>query len=559
MESVTDEERRGSVHQRSMMIARLERELKARFLALYQLLRNRYLPRMIILGAVVGLLGGLAAAGFAYLILGVKYVFFGASSIAVFLDSVRAQPWPYRLVAPALGGLLVGPIVTYVAREVYGQGVPNVIQAIGLRGGAIRFRVAPLTALASAICIGSGGSAGRLGPIVEIGSTLGSSVARYFELPTEQVKILLTAGAAAGIGGTFNAPLAGIIFGLEVLLKRIDLWGLASIGVAAVVGTAVGNVALGRTAPVFDIHPYQILNYRELVFYVGLGIAGAGVALVYSNALYGMEYLFKAVFAQRALRAAFGGLLLGAVALAYPQIQATGYPTVGQALQGRLPLQLMLALMAAKILATSLTLGSGGSGGVFGPAVFVGAMMGGAYGGIVNALFPGATGPAYSYAIVGLASVFAGAAHAPLASSVILYELTGDGNVLVPAMCACIVASVLAARLQEGSIFTRKLIKRGVDIEGLQQQRLVSIELEVEAGSDFDGEEVGDLDLPPACLLTHCTNGRDECILHRRTSLEADMTITAVIPVDDFQGLAALQRRCKARQGKKGRDRCCER
>ncbi len=525
----------------------MEPELIARLVALYRRLAKPYVPRMIILGGVVGVLGGLAAAGFAYLILGVKYLFFGASSIAVFLDSVGALPWPYRLVAPAIGGLLVGPIVTYGAREVYGQGVPHVIQAIGLRGGAIRFRLAPLTALASAICIGSGGSAGRLGPIVEIGSTLGSNVARCLELPTEQMKILLTAGAAAGIGGTFNAPLAGIIFGVEVLLKRIELWSLASIGVAAVVGTAVGNVALGRTSPIFHIHIFELLSYWELVFYVGLGIAAAGLALIYSNALFGMEYLFKQVLSQRALRAPLGGLLLGMVALAYPQIQATGYPTVSQALQGQLPLRLVLALMAGKILATSFTLGSGGSGGVFGPAIFVGAMMGGGYGGMVNAFFPTATGPAHSYAIVGLAAVFAGAAHAPLFSSVMVYELTGDGNVLVPAMCACIVAAVLAARLQEWNIFTRKLIKRGVDIEGLLQGRVTSVELEIEPGSDFEGKEVGDLDLPAGCLLAHCTNGREEWIPDKHTRLEAGMTIKAVIPIDDSQALAPFQYGCKSR------------
>ncbi len=412
--------------------------------------------------------------GFHNLILGIKYIFYGATSTETFLDAVRALPWQYRLVAPAIGGLIVGPVVTYLVKEARGHGVPEVMEAVALRGGAIRFRVVPLKALLSAICIGSGGSAGREGPIVQIGAAFGSAVGTFFKMPREKVETLLGAGAAAGIAGTFNAPLAGVIFSVEVLLRKVKLESFSPIVVAAVVGTAVANTWFGRTDPIFDIPVHELVTYWELFFYVGLGLVGAFVALLYGNSLYAMEHLFEKFPVPTALKAAIGGLLLGVLALVIPQIHATGYPVMESALHSLLPLQLVFLLMLAKILATCLTLGSGGSGGIFAPGLFIGAMMGSTYGLLVHGAFPGITAGASAYAMVGMGTVFAGATHAPLTAIIILFEMTRDPKILLPMMFACIVSSVVASRIQKRNIYTTKLLNRGVDIDVVESQHALA-------------------------------------------------------------------------------------
>jgi len=445
--------------------------IRERIIALYGKLDTPYLPRMVILGGTVGVVGGLGAVIFHYLILGFKYIFWGATSTETFLESVRALPFHWRLIIPAIGGLIVGPLVTYVVKEAKGHGVPEVMEAVALRSGSIRFRVAPLKAIISAICIGSGGAAGREGPIVQIGATFGSAMARYLKLTPEKIETLLGAGAAAGIAGTFNAPMAGVIFSTEVLIKKVKLDSFSPIVVAAVVGTAVANKLFERGEPVFDIPIHEMVSYWELFFYIGLGIMGAGVALLYSNTLYGLEHLFEKVPAPVAFKAATGGLLLGVLALALPEIHSTGYPIMEQALHGDLALRMVFLLMLGKILATSLTLGSGGSGGIFAPALFIGAMMGATYGMIIHSLFPNITAGSIPYAIVGMGTVFAGATHAPLTSIIILFEMTRDPMLMVPMMFSCILCSVLTARLQKSNIYTRKLLNRGVDIEEAEQRK----------------------------------------------------------------------------------------
>ncbi len=469
--SIESQRRNGSI---SGMVNRLGHAFRKGAAVLYRYSDSRYMPRMVILGALVGVVGGLGAVGFHHLILGFKYLFYGATSTETFLDAVLALPWQYRLVAPALGGLIVGPLVTYVVKEARGHGVPEVMEAVALRGGKIRFRVVPLKALLSAICIGSGGSAGREGPIVQIGAAFGSAVGGYLRLTPEKVETLLAAGAAAGIGGTFNAPLAGVIFSLEVLLKRVKLDSFSPIVVAAVVGTAVANSLFGRTGPIFDIPVHELVTYWELFFYLGLGLLGAAVALLYGNSLYRVEHLFEKIRIPIASKAALGGLLLGALALVIPQIHSTGYPVMESALHGLLPLQLVFALMLAKILATCLTLGSGGSGGIFAPGLFIGAMMGSTYGIIVHSFFPGITAGASSYAMVGMGTVFAGATHAPLTAIIILFEMTRDPRILLPMMLTCIVSSAVAARLQKRNIYTTKLLNRGVDIEEIESQKALT-------------------------------------------------------------------------------------
>ncbi|MFW6197016.1 MAG: chloride channel protein, partial [Thermoplasmatota archaeon] len=275
------------------------------------------LARLSILGVLIGAVGGLGAFLFHHLILGFKYIFFGATDTYTFLDTVLSLPWYHRLLMPALGGLIIGPIITYFVREARGHGVPEVMECVALRGGKIRARVAPLKALMSAICIGSGGSAGREGPIVQIGASFGSSLGQFLELEPDRIKTLLAAGAAAGIAGTFNAPLAGVVFSMEVILRDIKKESLAPIVIAAVVGTGFANFLFGGRGPIFDIQSMKIGPW-DVLFFIGIGFVAAGVGLLFSNSLYKMEHLFEKIPFTEAIRPALGGLMLGALALSIP-------------------------------------------------------------------------------------------------------------------------------------------------------------------------------------------------------------------------------------------------
>ncbi len=429
------------------------------------------LPVMMVLAVMIGMVGGLGAVGFHYLIKTMKSIFYSPTTAETFMDVVLALPWYHRLLAPALGGLIIGPLIHYVVQEARGHGVPEVMESVALRGGRIRFRVAPLKALISAICIGSGGSAGREGPIVQIGASFGSSVGQFLQMSPEKIKTLLCAGAAAGVGGTFNAPLAGVIFGLEVFLREMKFRSLCPILLSAVVGTKLANSILGRTGSIFDIPAHTMTGWVELFPYVGLGLAAAAVALLYENSLYSLEHLFeKFTSLPRSVKPALGGLLLGTLALWTPQIMATGYPVMESVLHDRLPLQTVFLFMVAKIVATCLTLGSGGSGGIFAPSLFIGSMMGSAYGKLVHSWLPGIVAGPAPYAMVGMGAVFAGVSHAPVASVMLLFEMTRDPLSMLPLILACTVSSVATRFYQKRNIYTTKLLNRGVDIEAILEE-----------------------------------------------------------------------------------------
>jgi len=420
---------------------------------------------MIVLAFIVGTVGGVTAVGFYELILLMKRLFWGTPSIAVFLDSVTGLSWYTRLLIPTLGGLIVGPMVTYVVQEARGYGVPLVMEAAALKNGVFSITIAPLKALVTAICIGSGGSAGRVGPIIQFSASFGSSLGSFFSLSPDKVKTLLAAGAAAGVAGTLNTPMAGFIFSVEVILREIKLESFSPIIIAAITGTAVANSILGRTGAISSISGYQMVSYWELLFYAGLGIFTAGLALSFSNCLYFLEDIFEKLPIPQAFKAAVGGFMLGCLALVLPQIHSTGYPVLEAALQGQLAVGLVFALMVGKILATSLTLGSGGSGGVFAPALFVGAMAGSFYGSMVSVVFPNITAVASSYGMVGIGALFAGVTHAPLSAIMIVFEITRDPRIIIPLILACIISSIITSSVQKRNIYTAKLLRRGVDIE----------------------------------------------------------------------------------------------
>lgn len=416
---------------------------------------------MVLVAAGIGVLGGLGAVLFRLMIRGVQRGAWGEGSFGV--ELVRTHPWWWVVLAPGVGGLLVGLMVRYLAREVKGHGVPEVMEAVMLRGGSIRARIVAAKSIASAVCIGTGGSVGREGPIVQIGAALASAIGRGLGVRGNQLRTLVAAGAAAGIAATFNAPLAGALFGVEVILGNFAVAEFSSIVIASVSATAVSRHFLGAE-PLIGVPSLSLVSPWEIIPYSLLGLMAAGVALVFIWSIYKAEDVFARFPIVPWVATAVGGLLVGTLGLVYPHVLGVGYPVTEAAVWGRLPLGLLLALVPAKLLATSMTLGSGGSGGIFAPSLFLGSLTGGAVGVAVNAWVPDLSGPAGAYALVGMGAVVAGATHAPLTAILMIFELTSDYRMILPLMASCMIATLITTLARAESIYTLKLVRRGVDV-----------------------------------------------------------------------------------------------
>jgi CIC family chloride channel protein len=417
---------------------------------------------MAVLAVIVGIAGGFGAVGFRYLISFFQVLGYGGKNDL--LELVVTLPWHIRLLVPVIGGLIVGPIVYFFAREAKGHGVPEVMESIALKGGVIRKRVVVVKTLASAICIGSGGSVGREGPIVQIGSAVGSTLGQFMKVSADRMRILVGCGAAAGIAATFNAPIAGSMFALEIILGDFGLATFSPIVISSVVATAVSRAYLGDT-PAFIVPVYELASAWELPMYLVLGLFCALVGITFTKSLYRIEDLFDDIKFPEYLKGIIGGLLLGATSLVFPQILGVGYGAIDMALMQKMAWWLLLVLVGLKILATSITIGSGGSGGIFAPSLFLGAMAGGFFGAVVHQLFPDITASPGAYSIVGMGAVVSATTHGPLSAILILFEMTGDYKIILPLMLSCIIAAIASGQMLRDSIYTLKLARRGIDIK----------------------------------------------------------------------------------------------
>jgi len=417
---------------------------------------------MVILAVIVGAAGGLGAVGFRYLISIFQTLAYGGENDL--LQLVVNLPWYYRVTIPVIGGLIVGPLVYFFAREAKGHGVPEVMEAVAIKGGVIRKRVVVVKTLASAISISTGGSVGREGPIVQIGSAIGSALGQFMKVSADRMRILVGCGAAAGIAATFNAPIAGSMFALEIILGDFGLATFSPIVISSVVATAVSRAYLGDT-PAFIVPVYSLVSAWELPMYLFLGLFCALVGITFTKTLYRIEDLFDEIKFPEYLKGIIGGLFLGVASLVFPQILGVGYGAIDMALMQQMAWWLLLVLVPAKILATSITIGSGGSGGIFAPSLFLGAMAGGVFGAVVHQLFPNITASPGAYSIVGMGAVVAATTHGPLAAILILFEMTGDYKIILPLMLSCIIAAIASGQLLRDSIYTLKLARRGIDIK----------------------------------------------------------------------------------------------
>ena len=432
------------------------------------------------LALLTGAGAGLGAVAFRYMILGFTHLFtghgeYGAAGRTINPHLPGLGIW-FVVAVPVFGGLIYGPLVSRFAPEARGHGVPEVMYAVNRLGGRMRPRVPVVKSLASAVCIGSGGSVGREGPIVQIGSALGSVTGQLMRVSESHLRLLVACGAAGGISATFNAPLAGVFFALELILRNFETRSFGLVVLSSVTADAIGRAAFGSHA-FLSLPVFTFSSPLELLLYAGLGVLATGVGVAFIRVLYGGEDISDRVWDGRPdwLRPAVGGVLLGLLLLAVPEMYGVGYPVLALAISGHYIVLALLGLLAAKILATSLTMSIGGSGGVFAPSLFMGAMLGSAYGAIAHDVVPGVAVAAGAYGLVGMGAVFASSARAPITAVLIIFELTGDYRIILPLMIAVIVATALANHLTDDTIYTLKLRRRGIDIDRPQGTLMAQI------------------------------------------------------------------------------------
>ena len=414
--------------------------------------------RLTLLAVLVGLVAGFASILFKLMIQFFQNLFWRAESI---MSAVASQPWYLTILIPAAGALLISPLIYYGAREAKGHGVPEIMESLVFRGGRIRTKVVAIKALASSICIGSGGSVGREGPIVQISSTIASSIGRLFRIQERGLRTLVAAGAAAGIGATFNAPIAGAIFAVEVLLGEFGVYSFSPIIVASVISTLTSRLVSGDFAA-FTVPKYTLISVWEIGPYVLLGIVSGLVAILFIKVLYFFEDKFDALRLHPLIKPILGGILIGVIGLKFSHIFGVGYESIDACLTNNLGFWLALVLVFAKILSTSLTLGSGGSGGIFAPSLFLGAMTGNVIGSFFHQSFPSSISSPGAFSLVGMGAVVAAATHAPITAIIIIFELTNDYKIILPLMLSCIIASLMTVGVHKESIYTMKLKRRGI-------------------------------------------------------------------------------------------------
>ncbi|HUC21880.1 MAG TPA: chloride channel protein [Streptosporangiaceae bacterium] len=421
---------------------------------------------------LVGVGSGLGAVVFRYLIYFFTWLATGHSQFGQqgYVGSSHL-PWlglAFFVVIPAIGGIVYGPLIYRYAREARGHGVPEVMVAVAENGGRIRPQVSVVKALASALCIGTGGSVGREGPIVQIGSALASTLGQWTRMPENRMRILVACGAAGGIAATFNAPITGVFFGVEIILREFSIDAMFTVMLSAMLADAVAIPFLGN-------HPFltgfpsgiALVHPRNYLLVAVLAVVAGLIGLLFKAVLYKVEDLWDVWWKGRPewARPAVGGVALGLLLLALPQMYGVGYPVMYKAVAGNYVLWFLLVLAAGKIVACSLTLGIGGSGGVFAPSLFIGATSGMAFGVAAGHLFgPGAGQPAL-YAAVAMGAVFTSAARAPLTSVASVVEMTGDYALTLPVMLAVAIATATSRALSYGTIYTTKLLRRGQDVD----------------------------------------------------------------------------------------------
>ncbi|MEW6720916.1 MAG: chloride channel protein [Thermodesulfobacteriota bacterium] len=411
----------------------------------------------ILMATVIGALSGLGGVLFIKAIHFFEGIFFGK------VFQAMGRPRELVFLIPMFGGLLIGPLIQRYPKEAKGDGVPSAMETIALHGGILSPRTVGLRTVTSAVTIGSGGSVGREAPIAQIGAAIGSAVGQFLKVSASRMRSFVACGAAGGIAAVFNAPIGGVFFSLEVLLGDFSAATFAPIVVSSVVSTIVMRELLGNVL-VFEVPRYILGSGEAVLLSVPLGIVCGLAAVLFMRMLESSEKMFSSLRAPLWLKPALGGALTGFIAVFFPNVLGTDTATVDEALWGYIPWALLLLIAFLKILATSLSLGSGGSGGVLGPCVFIGAVTGASIGSVASPLFPDPFALPSGCALIGMASFLAPVIGGPMTSILIVFEMAGNYRIILPLLTAVVISMGVAHQFSRHSLYTYKLHKMGVDL-----------------------------------------------------------------------------------------------
>lgn len=372
--------------------------------------------------------------------------------------------WTIVLI-PTMGGALVGLLSKrFIGREKL-HGVAGIMEAVALSGGRLPYRKIAVRSVASALSIGTGASVGPEDPAVQIGANIGSFFGQTLHLSEERVRTLAAAGVASGISAAFNAPITGVFFAMEIVLGEIGGSSLGMVILASVI-SAVFTQAVSGAEPAFHVPAYAFTSALELPLYLGLGVLAGFFAATYTRLLYAAQDGFQAIHIPEWIKPAVAGAMVGTAGFFLPQIFGVGYESIGAVLNGtQFGITLLLLLLTAKLFLTPISLGGGFKGGLFAPSLFIGAMLGGAYGTLMALLFPNLGITPAAFAMVGMAAVLAGSVHAPLTAILLLFEMTRDYHIILPLMFAVIISLLISRQLERDSVYARGLARHGIRLE----------------------------------------------------------------------------------------------
>jgi CIC family chloride channel protein len=432
----------------------------------------------LLLLPLVGLTVGFTSVATAHIISFLQNQFWGSGKNL--LSAAADNPWQLHIIIPLIGGLLVGVIGWFFRVQTRGGGITTIMQAVSLKGGTISLRQTVPRDWAAIVTISTGGSLGREGAMALLASAIGSYMGRHFKLSTQQIRILVCASAAAALAAVYNAPIGGSLFALEILMGNFALEVLGPVVVVSVISTLVFRSAMGNL-PRFEVPHYELVSAWEFLPYLMLGLLSGLLSLLFVRALFGSQDVFEKIPVPTWLKPALGMTLVGVIGVWFPHVYGNGFETVNLTLQGakELTLTLLLLLIPMKILASSLTFGSGGAGGLFTPSLMLGALLGGVFGFVVHTLFPGVTAEHGAYALVGMGGVLAGITHAPLTAIMMIFEQTNNYQIVLPLMFVCIVSHFTTRLFKGRSLDEESLRRRGVVLPtGLEAGVMQSVRVE---------------------------------------------------------------------------------